>query len=229
MVSPALAGEMENTAMSALFSSMDLTSAKVLIPPAAVPKIVNSAKPQSAQSWIAEVKKAYAGYVENSELFTLPEAKKSELPAAALKQLKQDNAEQHSWSAPYSSTAYKLMVKGQLAFVIQNERDGHNMTVHIFNASGQLIAVGNADEATPLHWDKINTASVGASSSCNSPDSSGYGGPGYGTGSGPDAIDDGSGHGVSGGGPDDTSYGGCGGTGSGGGSDPDGSGSGVLF
>ncbi|MCX5791243.1 MAG: hypothetical protein NTY45_03345 [Elusimicrobia bacterium] len=214
---PAFAGEPENSALAAQFGPLNFAAAMALAPAASAPKLSAAPWAQAAQAWIAEVKKAYTGYLDNSELFTLPEAKKSELPPAALARLKKDNAEQHSWSAPYSSTAYKLAVKGRTAYVVQNERDGHSMTVHIYSAAGQLIAAGSADEATPLYWEKLDTSSGG------------YDGPGYGPGSGPDAIDDGSGNGPSDDGPDSTNSGGCGGTGSGGGSDPDGSGGGVLF
>ncbi|MEI7529335.1 MAG: hypothetical protein WCK76_10360 [Elusimicrobiota bacterium] len=225
LAGPAFAGEPENSALAAQFGPLNFAAAEAMAPAASAPKLAAAPGAQAPQAWIAEVKKAYTGYLDNSELFTLPEAKKAELPPAALARLKKDNAEQHSWSAPYSSTAYKLAVKGRTAYVVQNERDGHSMTVHIYSAAGQLIAAGSADEATPLHWEKLNTSSGGSSSGGGS----GYDGPGYGPGSGPDAIDDGSGSGPSDDGPDSANSGGCGGTGSGGGSDPDGSGGGVLF
>ena len=224
VAAPAFAGELENSAMSARLISPDLASVKELSLPAPVPAVAGSEKGLSVRSWTDDVKNAYTFYLDRRELSTLPEAKSPELPAAALKQLKKDNSEQNSWSPPYSAKAYKLMVRSQAAFVIQNERGGRGMTVHIFSAQGRLIAAGGADKTVPLHWDDLNAASSGTSHS-----GGGFDGPDYVPGSGPDAIDDGSGPSGSGGGPDDTDSGGCGGTGSGGGSDPDGSGGGVDF
>lgn len=227
--SPAFAGETKNSALSALLGSAGRQAVSEMVPPVPAPGAAAVNKAPAFQAWVTEVKKVYRKYLESGDLFTLPEAKRSELPASALAQLKKDLADQHSWSPPYVATAYKLVVKGQKAFVIQNEKDGHSMTAHIFDAVGRLIAIGHADEATPLYWEKLDAACSAPSNSGSGSGGSGYSYPGYNHGSGPDAIDDGSGHGPAGGGPDDTSWDGCGSPGMGSGSDPDGSGGGVNF
>ena len=226
LAAPAFAGEARNSAMSALAGAAGTESAQAMIPAVSAPKAVCVTKAPT-QAWTAEAKKVYAKYIESGDLFLLPEAKKSELPAAALKQLNKANAEQHSYGPTFAATAYKLVVKGQAAFIVHNDKDGHSLTVHIFDASGKLAARGHADESTPLYWDNLNASSSGNAGSGSG--SGGYVNPGYGNNSGPDAIDDGSGNGPAGGGPDDTSWDGCGSTGTGGGTGPDGSGGGVDF
>lgn len=225
MAAPAFAGD---SAISALLGGTDPQAVREMVPQAPAAKLVCATKAPT-QAWVAEVKKVYAGLIESWDLFQLPQAKKSELPAAALKQLNKDNAGQHSYGPTFAATAYKVMVKGLPAFIIHNDKDGHSLTAHIFDASGKLVARGHADESTPLYWDNLNASSSGSSSGGYSGSTGGYVNPGYNHGSGPDAIDDGMGNGPTGGGPDDTDWDGCGSTGSGNGSDPDGSGGGVLF
>jgi hypothetical protein len=159
------------------------------------------------------VKKTYKQYLETGKLFTLPAAKTSELPAAAQQQLNKDNYGHN----PRVSTAYTLLVKNQPAFVIHNRQDGRSLTAHIFNAYGQLIALGRAGTTTPLYW-------VALSSSYSGSDSSDY--PSYG--GSPDEVNDGTGgQGPADGGPDGTDWDGCGGSGSGDSDGPDGTGDGI--
>lgn len=225
MAAPAFAGD---GALSALLGGTDPQAVRDMVPQAPSAKSACAAKAPT-QAWITEAKKAYANLIENGDLFLLPEAKKSELPKPALDRLNKDNADQHSYGPTFAATAYKIMVQGRKVFVIHNDMDGHSLTAHLFDADGRLVAIGHADESTPLWWEKLNAAAGGSVSSGGS-SSGGYSNPGYNHGGGPDAIDDGSGNGPVGGGPDDTDWDGCGATGSGGGYyGPDGSGGGTDF
>lgn len=208
-----------NSAISALIGSRGLPSAVIAVPPVSSPVRAGLAMEKGAQSWTGEVKKVYGQNLASGRLFTLPAVKNSELPAAALRQLNKDNYGQ----ASRISTAYKLLVRNQPAFVIHNRRDGRSLAAHIYDAYGRLIALAGAAAGAPLYW-----ADLSSSSGAGSEDS-GSGNPGYpGYGGGPDDVDDGmGGQGPAGGGPDDTDWGGCGGSGSGGGSGPDDTGGGF--
>jgi len=190
----------EKSALSALAGSAGLASMTEALPQAPAPQAVRFVLEKGAQSWAGEVKKVYRQQLETGKLFGLPALKNSELPAAALKQLNRDNQGQ----GPKAASAYKLMVKGQAAFVVHNRRDGRSLAAHIFEAKGRLVAVARAASGAPLYWEDLSSYS------------SGSGGGFY----GPDDIWDGmGGQGPSGGGPDDTyDGGGCGGSGGYGGS-----------
>ncbi|MDO8803557.1 MAG: hypothetical protein Q7R35_03920 [Elusimicrobiota bacterium] len=206
-----------NSALSALTVSAGVSSVEWSVPPVSAPEPVSMLSEKGTQSWTDEVKRTYRQHLETGKLFTLPAVKNSELPAAALRQLNKDNYGQN----PRVSTAYKLVVKNQPAFVIHNRRDGRGVTAHIFDAQGRLIALGRAGTAASLYWAELSSPSSGGSD----PGGSGH----HGSGGGPDDIDDGmGGQGPSGGGPDDTDWGGCGSPGSGGGSGPDDTGGGGF-
>lgn len=180
---PACAG---GGALSALTGPVGLAA---VVPAVSAPA---AAPAKSAQSWTDAVKKAYQRQLETGKLFTLPELKRAELPAAAQKQLDRDN------KGVKTAAAYKLAVNGQPAFVVHNRKDGRSLAAHIFEAGGKLVAVAKAASSSPVYWENLGSYTSGGS---------GF----Y----GPDDVWDGmGGQGPSYGGPDDTyDGGGCGGSG----------------
>ena len=145
------AGELENSAVSADLNSVSLSQYKSIDVPA--PVMEKAATVSSA--FKAAVKKEYetlSGYNDlnngNNTIDTLPIAKVSELPPAAQKQLKKDNAQ---WGPDYLSVPYKMPVQGKTVYVIQNENDG-GMFVTIFDANGALVAEGACSESGEFGW-----------------------------------------------------------------------------
>jgi hypothetical protein len=150
------------------------------------------ASEKASGSWTDEVKKAYKQQLDSGRLYSLPELKKAELPAAAQKQLERDN------KSAKTAAAYRLSVKNKPAFVVHNRKDGRNLAAHIFEQQGKLVAVAKASSSTPLYWENLSsyTSSYGGGA--------GYYGPG-------DVWDGMGGQGPSYGGPDDASGGDFGG------------------
>lgn len=100
---------------------------------------VPAARAQSA-AWLAEVKRVYV----TTPIGGLPLAQLSELPAAALQQLRED-------AQVYPSMAYKIVVDGQTAYVIEND-NLDALYVNIFDAAGAHIAFGGFDENYDFWW-----------------------------------------------------------------------------
>jgi hypothetical protein len=147
----ACAGELENSAVSADLNSVSLSQYKSIDVPTPV---MEKAAAVSA-AFKNAVKKEYeklSGYNDlnngNYTIDQLPIAKVSELPPAAQKQLKKDNAQ---WGPDYLSVPYKMPVQGKTVYVIQNENDG-GMFVTIFDANGSLVAEGACSESGEFGW-----------------------------------------------------------------------------
>lgn len=109
------------------------------IPSPAQQKAALKADAPSAE-WIAAVKKAYLASPQGG----LPPAAAAELPAAAAQQLQWD-------AATYPSKAYKLMVGGRAAFVIENDNPDA-LYVNIFAPDGVHVAYGGFDENYDFYW-----------------------------------------------------------------------------
>jgi hypothetical protein len=101
-------------------------------------------------AWIAAVKKAYEDMSGNNAVDSLPPVPSAQLPTNARKQLAKDNK---TWGPNYPSKAYKMVVSGETAFVIQNDNDGGSF-VNIFDAQGTLIASGSQGESFNFSWTK---------------------------------------------------------------------------
>lgn len=208
-------------AASAGVALSGLTGAEGLVQ---VPVAVSAPAPLAADAdkaynpWAEAVKKSYIQNLQNGKLFSLPVARNSELPAAALRQLERDN----KGKSPKVSTAYKLVVSNRTAFVVHNKRDGRNITVHIYDASGTLVALGQQYHGGYFNWVNIeaspsadygdygDTGSGPHGGFCgNGECDDGLGGHGGNHGGPDDASDpDFGGWGGNSGGPDDTNYGG---------------------
>jgi len=143
IVSPCLAcaGGLERFALSAQLVQIDFSA----LPPAPwfpLPKREPAARKADAPSpeWIKAVKKEYLSCSQGN----LPPAEIAELPAAALQQLQWDGA-------TYPSKAYKVLVQGRPAFVIEND-NLDALYVNIFDENGVHIAYGGFDENYEFYW-----------------------------------------------------------------------------
>jgi len=147
----ASAGELENSAVSADLNSAAISRLRGIEVP--VPVMERAAGVSAAfKDAVKKKYEALSGYndLNNGEntIDKLPIAKVSELPAAAQKQLKKDNAQ---WGPDYLSVPYKMPVQGKTVYVIQNENDG-GMFVTIFDANGALVAEGACSESGEFGW-----------------------------------------------------------------------------
>jgi hypothetical protein len=140
----ACAGELEKEALSVDLSGVSLLQYGTIDVP--VPAMEKA--PGVSPAFVSAVKKEYESLMAEGMTESLFEAKISELPAAAQKQLKKDNAQ---WGPDYLSVAYKMPVHGQTVYVIKNENDG-GMFVTIFNANGALVAEGSCSESGDFKW-----------------------------------------------------------------------------
>jgi hypothetical protein len=102
-------------------------------------------------AWIEAVKKAYEDAAGNNAVGSLPQVPSAQLPANARKQLDKDNK-----TFGYPSKAYKMVVNGEPAFVIQNDNDGGSfVTIFDSHAQGTLIASGSLGEGElNVSWTK---------------------------------------------------------------------------
>ncbi len=140
MTSLAGAGELENVQVSGALRALNLSAARSVSVPAPSQELYIKAKPGSVAAWVTAVKKAYQESLDAGA--DLPGAALVELPAAARRQLQEDTA--RYWP-DYPSVAYKLVVYGETAYVIDNHNDTY-VLVTIFDAAGARIASGSLDE-----------------------------------------------------------------------------------
>lgn len=137
----ARAGSLERLALSAPlanFSAAALPAVPGLPLPRREPAGLKAAA--AAPEWIKAVKKAYLACPQGN----LPPAEAAELPAAAQQQLQWDGA-------TYPSKAYKLVVDGRAAYVIEND-NLDALYVNIFDEDGAHIAYGGFDENYDFYW-----------------------------------------------------------------------------
>ncbi|OGS13502.1 MAG: hypothetical protein A2234_10360 [Elusimicrobia bacterium RIFOXYA2_FULL_58_8] len=114
-----------------------LPPAQQLPIPKSVPAFRASAAPAA---WILAVKKAYLSCPQGA----LPPAMAAELPLAAAQQMQWD-------SSTYPSKAYKIVLDGRAAFVIEND-NFDALYVNIFDEAGAHIAYGGFDENYDFYW-----------------------------------------------------------------------------
>ena len=137
----ARAGELEAAAVAAALPGNILAGAALPLLPS--PEFaVSAAVAQQAPSagWILAVKNAY----RSTPIGGLPPARETELPAAALQQLRED-------AVVYPSRAYRIEIGGRAAFVIEND-NYDALYVNIFDESGEHIAYGGYDENYDFYW-----------------------------------------------------------------------------
>lgn len=137
----ACAGSLEGFAIAAPLANFDF-AALLPLPGLPLPKNEPAAPGADAPSpeWIRAVKKAYLSCPQGN----LPPAELAELPAAALQQLQWD-------ATAYPSKAYKILVDGRPAFVIEND-NLDALYVNIFDGNGAHIAYGGFDENYDFCW-----------------------------------------------------------------------------
>ena len=139
----ASAGDLERSAVSSQLVNIDFAA---LTPPPGIslPKSESAARAAEVPSpeWIIAVKRAYL----SSPQGCLPPVEEKELPAAALQQIQWD------WDATgYPSKAYKMIVEGRPAFVIEND-NSYGLFVNIFDENGVNTAYGGVDENYDFYW-----------------------------------------------------------------------------
>ena len=140
-------------------SQLDNTAA-VSVPavPAAAPVLDEAKAP--AQNWDAAAKAAYDKAQDDGGLTVYADLK--ELPPGARRQL-----EQELQSLPQgpgnSSEAFKMMVNGRTAFVVQSYINSDSLRVHIFNAAGVRVAYGEGSADTQFIWLPLPAAAKAAS------------------------------------------------------------------
>lgn len=104
------------------------------------PELVVRAAEQPDAAWIMAVKRVY----NTTPIGNLPPAQLAELPAAALQQMRED-------AQVYPSMAYKIVVDGRTAYVIEND-NLDALYVNVFAADGKHIAFGGFDENYDFWW-----------------------------------------------------------------------------
>jgi hypothetical protein len=129
--------------------------------PAAVPAYAE-AKARPAQNWSDAAKAAYEKSQDEGGLTIYADIK--ELPPGARSRL-----EQELKSLPQgpgnSSEAFKMMVNGRTAFVIQSYINSDSLRVYIFNAAGVGVAYGAGSVDTQFAWLPLPAAAKAAGTS----------------------------------------------------------------
>jgi len=147
--SPAISGEMEelSAARQASFASLSITAPAADIKiPAPVPE---DSRAQADKVWVKAVKAAYERELDAGGLIDY--ATDKELPEAARRQLELEWATLPQGPGN-SSEAFKLLVNGKPAFVIQSYIYSDTLRVIIFDAEGNRIARGGGTIETDFAW-----------------------------------------------------------------------------
>jgi hypothetical protein len=104
---------------------------------------------KAVQNWAEAAKAAYEAELDKGGLVDYADLK--ELPPGARRQLEAELA-----SLPQGpgneSQAFKLLVDGRTAFVIQSYIHDDTLRVHLFNAAGVLVARGGGSVDTDFKW-----------------------------------------------------------------------------
>lgn len=111
--------------------------------------MIPSDKNKAAQSWADAAKAAYLAAIDEGGLTTYADLK--ELPPGARRQLEQE------WNTlpegpGNESEAFKMMVNGRTAFVIQSYIHDDAMRAYVFNAAGVLVAYGEGSIEKDFAW-----------------------------------------------------------------------------
>ncbi|MEI7530222.1 MAG: hypothetical protein WCK76_14890, partial [Elusimicrobiota bacterium] len=142
-------GELEDLAAArqTSFYTLSITApaANIEIPA----PVLDDSRTPADKTWIKAVKAAYERELEAGGLITYAET--SELPAAARRQLELE-LQTLPQGPGNTSEAFKMMVNGQAAFVIQSYIYDDNLRVYIFNTAGARIAYGEGSVDKDFVW-----------------------------------------------------------------------------
>jgi hypothetical protein len=142
MATIAVAGEMENTALSGNLSGLKFAAVEGIELPAPKPEAVKSSKEASSAAWVNAVKNEYAALVKVNRTNTLPAAALSELPEAVAKRIEYED-ELFSGDQDYpGAVTSKLVIQRKTAYVVEVGYD-MAMTTRIYDESGKMIASGS--------------------------------------------------------------------------------------
>lgn len=115
--------------------------------PAAAPALKVQAGP--AQNWAEAAKTAFEREIEAGGLTVFADLK--ELPPGARRQLEKEWATLPEGPGN-ESQAFKLLVNGRTAFVVQSYIHDDAMRAYIFNAAGVLVAYGEGSVEKDFEW-----------------------------------------------------------------------------
>jgi len=143
---PAICAEPLTSAAAQLNSSAPAASAAEIkvSPPVAV-----EAKLQPGKNWAEAAKAAYDKAQDEGGLTTYADL--LELPPGARSRLDQE-LQTLPQGPGNSSEAFKMMVNGRTAFVVQSYINSDTLRVYIFNAAGVLVARGGGSADTQFVW-----------------------------------------------------------------------------